>query len=245
MRTLIISDIHGNHVALEAVLAAARPFDNVICLGDLVGYGPDPNECVETVRHLDSLVCLAGNHDLGATGRIDTSVFSSGAASALAWTSHELVSGSRDFLNNLASTAQLDGMFLAHASPRDPVWEYLEYPRQAVDNFQLFDDSVCFVGHTHVPRIFEKSAADGSRGNAREVSAVGSLDLRDGTRRIINPGSVGQPRDGNPLASYGILDTETGTYSLQRVEYEIAETQRRILRVGLPPSLASRLAHGM
>jgi len=195
MRTLIVSDIHGNLEALEAVLSDAADFEAAICLGDIVGYGAQPNECIAAVRALPNLVCLAGNHDLGATGRIDAALFSSGAGRALAWTRHALRPDNTDFLNQLQPSTDLPAIALAHASRRDPVWEYLETIQQAAANFGLFDQEVCLVGHTHVPRTFELGGTRTASNKVSERVEYAQLDLFDGTRRIVNPGSVGQPRD--------------------------------------------------
>jgi diadenosine tetraphosphatase ApaH/serine/threonine PP2A family protein phosphatase len=245
LRALLISDIHGNLEALNAVLADAGSYDAAICLGDIVGYGAQPNECVATVRGLENLTCLAGNHDLGATGRIDVSQFSSGAARALMWTRHALRPECTKYLMQLQPTGSAPNIALAHASPRDPVWEYLEYAQQAAANFLLFEEKVCFVGHTHVPRTFEEIGDPAGRDTARERPNARQLDVFDGLRRIVNPGSVGQPRDGDPRAAYALLDTETGSYTAARVTYDVEKPQKLILAAGLPSSLASRLSLGM
>ena len=190
-------------------------------------------------------MCLAGNHDLGATGRIDAALFSAGAGRALAWTKHALRPDNMDFLNQLQPTGSVPRIALAHASLRDPVWEYLETVRQAAANFELFEEEVCLVGHTHVPRVFEVGVAGVHRNTVSERDEFEAIDLFDGARRIVNPGSVGQPRDGDPRAAYGVVDIESGTFSARRVPYDVKKTQDAILAAGLPSSLASRLALGM
>lgn len=245
MRTLIVSDIHGNLPALSAVLADVGSFDAAICLGDIVGYGAQPNECVDAIRALPQLICLAGNHDLGATGRIDARLFSAGAGRALAWTKHALRPEHLEFLTNLEPTGSTSTVALAHASPRDPVWEYLEYAQQAEANFSLFAEEVCLVGHTHVPRTFEQEVRQLGRPSIRERSGPPEFEVFDGVRRIINPGSVGQPRDGDPRAAYAVVDPETGAFSAKRVLYDVPLAQAAILAAGLPSSLASRLSLGM
>jgi predicted phosphodiesterase len=245
MRTLVVSDIHGNLEALNAVLTDAGNFEAVICLGDIVGYGAQPNECIEAVHVLPNLVCLAGNHDLGATGSIDAALFSAGAGRALAWTKHALRPGNMEYLKGLRPTGSMSRIALAHASPRDPVWEYLETVRQAGANFELFAQGVCFVGHTHVPRVFEVGMDGPTRNSVSERVEFESVDLFDGARRIVNPGSVGQPRDGDARAAYAVLDSETGSFTARRVPYDISKAQQLILAAGLPSSLASRLALGM
>jgi predicted phosphodiesterase len=245
VRTLIVSDIHGNLEALNTVLENAGSFDRVICLGDIVGYGPQPNECIATVRGLPGLTCLAGNHDLGATGRIEIGLFSSGAARALLWTRQALRPDAMDYLMQLDPTGAAPNIALAHASPRDPVWEYLEYPQQAAANFGLFEQQACLVGHTHVPHIFEEVVDDSGRRMVQERTDVAEPDLLDGVRRILNPGSVGQPRDGDPRAAYALLNTGNSSFTLKRVAYDVQKAQGLILAAGLPSSLASRLSVGM
>jgi diadenosine tetraphosphatase ApaH/serine/threonine PP2A family protein phosphatase len=245
VRTLIVSDIHGNLEALNAVLEDAGSFDAAMCLGDIVGYGAQPNECVATVRDLPKLICLAGNHDLGATGRIDAGLFSSGAGRALMWTRHALRPDSSEFLMQLEPTGIAPNMALVHASPRDPVWEYLEYAQQAAANFVLFEQPACFVGHTHVPRTFEEAVDRSGHGTVRARANMEQIDLFDGIRRIVNPGSVGQPRDGDPRAAYAVVDTESGSFTTRRVAYNVVKAQELILAAGLPSSLASRLSLGM
>jgi predicted phosphodiesterase len=245
MQTLIVSDIHGNLEALNAVLTDAGSFEAVICLGDIVGYGAQPNECIAAIQALPNLTCLAGNHDLGATGRIDAALFSAGAGRALAWTRHALRPDNTEYLNRLQPVGDLSAIALAHASPRDPVWEYLESAPQAAANFELFHQAACLVGHTHVPRTFELSIDASRRATVSERVEYERLDLSDGTRRIVNPGSVGQPRDGDPRAAYALLDTVGGEYTSWRVSYDVTKAQELILAAGLPPSLASRLALGM
>jgi diadenosine tetraphosphatase ApaH/serine/threonine PP2A family protein phosphatase len=245
MRTLVVSDIHGNLEALKAVLADAGSFEAAICLGDIVGYGAQPNECIEAIQRLPRLVCLAGNHDLGATGRIDAALFSAGAGRALAWTKHALRPDNSEYLKGLRPTGIMPRIALSHASPRDPVWEYLETVQQATANFKLFEQEACFVGHTHVPRVFEVGADGPRRSSVSERVELESIELFDGARRIVNPGSVGQPRDGDPRAAYAVLDTETGSFTARRVPYDVSRAQELILAAGLPTSLASRLALGM
>lgn len=245
MRTVILSDIHGNLEALNAVLADAEPFDAAICLGDIVGYGAQPNECIAAVRALPQLICLAGNHDLGAVGRENPALFSSGAGRALTWTRHALLPACEQYLIGLESIGEAPNLALAHATPRDPVWEYLETSRQAAENFKRFEQEVCLVGHTHVPRTFEEQRDRRGRVGVYEVDDMSRLDLYDGIRRMVNPGSVGQPRDGDPRAAYALFDTDSGLFTSHRVRYQIERAQHLILAAGLPPSLASRLAYGM
>ncbi|HEX6508088.1 MAG TPA: metallophosphoesterase family protein [Chloroflexota bacterium] len=246
MRTLIISDIHGNLEALQSVLGSTDGIDSVVCLGDIVGYGPSPNECVETVKNLEPAACLAGNHDLGATATIDISLFSSAAARALVWTRSVLKPENLAYLETLKPTGMWEGAALAHGSPRDPVWEYLESPQQAAASLELIQSDACFVGHTHVPRVFEQGEEpETPRVRAFAPAHEDAVPLSDGTRRILNPGSVGQPRDGDPRAAYAVVDDSEGVSTFLRVSYAFDVTQRKIIEAGLPSSLASRLSVGM
>jgi predicted phosphodiesterase len=242
MRILVISDIHANLEALEAVLAAAEPFDRVWCLGDLVGYGPDPNACVERVRDLRRYQCLAGNHDWAALGQLDLSDFNTEARLAALWTGQQLTADNRAFL--VARPTWIgpleDRYTLVHGSPRHPIWEYILDEGTAAANFDQFESQVCFVGHTHVPVIYVET-----KGKARTQRPV--LDERmplGEERMIINPGSVGQPRDGDPRASFLILDIERGQITYQRVEYAIEQTQAKMVKAGLPPRIIARLSYG-
>lgn len=244
MRYLVISDIHANLEGLEAVLADAPPYDAVLCLGDLVGYGPNPNECVERVRALPNLTSLVGNHDLAALDQLDLSAFNPYARYSAEWTMRQLDADVRSYLLSLDPKRGSDGVFLAHASPRDPVWEYMEVGEQGPPNFRLFDEPFCMVGHTHVPRTFYEK--DGNRPSTVELPEPGAgLDLQDGVRKIVNPGSVGQPRDGDPRAAYAMWDSENGAFTYCRVAYPYTITQGKIESNGLPAVLAQRLAHGM
>jgi len=241
MRVLIISDIHGNLTALDTVLEDAKAdYDTVWCLGDLVGYGPDPNECVERVRALPNLVCLVGNHDKAAIGGIDINAFNIDARMAIAWTQRALTEETRDYLNNLPEREIHGHYTLVHASPRQPVWEYILDRHTAEQNFAYFNTMFCLVGHTHIPVRY--IAMDGDvvdmRPNYDELLELGP------ERLIINPGSVGQPRDSNPDSSYAILDFEKQVWEYRRVPYDVLETQRRMTEQGLPSRLIARLQRG-
>jgi diadenosine tetraphosphatase ApaH/serine/threonine PP2A family protein phosphatase len=238
---LIISDIHANLAALEAVLADAPDFDKIWCLGDLVGYGPNPNECVERVQDF-SHISLAGNHDLAALGRLDIRSFNTDAREANTWTQSELTPAVREYLSGLPDHAEQNGFHMAHASPREPVWEYILDANLAYPNFAHFSTSVCLVGHTHVPLIFE---LDEQRKRCETLIPPFPGPLPLGPRRmIINPGSVGQPRDGDPRASYAILDAENMTWEFRRVTYPVEITQERMRARDLPRRLIDRLEMG-
>ncbi|MGC9358288.1 MAG: metallophosphoesterase family protein [Anaerolineae bacterium] len=244
MRCLIVSDIHGNFPALQAVLIDAPIFDTIWCLGDIVGYGPDPNRCVDRLREF-SHVCVAGNHDWGAIGRTDLYVFNRDARQALLWTRDRLLSDNWDFLAQLSTTLPVEGgYFLAHGSPREPIWEYLLDAKSAKENFISNNFQIAFVGHTHIPTIFEwLSENDGDGVRVRSPNWEEPLDLRD-RRLILNPGSVGQPRDGDPRAAFGYLDTEAQTFTFYRTPYPVEITQERMRARGLPHRLSDRLALG-
>lgn len=241
MRYLIISDIHANLTALEAVLADAGEFDKVWCLGDIVGYGPDPNECVELLRR-HQLTCLAGNHDWAAVDKLDLASFNSDARAAAAWTQGVLSEEAFAYLSSLPSLLEEERFTLAHGSPRQPVWEYILDPRVASLNFQHFGTQYCLVGHTHTAVTFVQ-ATEGS-GSQVHFPLYDRAWPLDGDRMIINPGSVGQPRDSDPRASYAILDADALTWEQRRVEYAIEETQGRMREHGLPHRLIARLQYG-
>ena len=246
MRYLVLTDIHANLEALEAVLTDAGEYDAVLCLGDLVGYGPNPNECVDRVRELPGLVCLAGNHDWAALGKIDLASFNSEARKAAEWTSERLRDDVRSYLNELLPKLETEEYALAHGSPRDPIWEYLVVEQQGPPNFEEFNGPFCFVGHTHVPRTFvETKNGDSVQVEVEMPEAGDELNLGDGERRIVNPGGVGQPRNGDPRAAYGIWDTDTGVFTFRRVPYDVPTTQKKIQEAGLPGVLATRLRLGI
>ena len=243
MRYLVIADIHSNLEAFEAVLEDAQNhggFGHTWCIGDVVGYGPDPEACIKLLRQLDP-VCVCGNHDSAAVGKIDTGDFSSEAAKANRWTATRLSVEDRKFLSVLPDLLVEDGFTIVHGSPRQPAWEYITHTITAEDNFRRFDTRFCIVGHTHVPYLFTN--------NGFEVS--GSV-LRDGDmlvlgdmRLILNPGSVGQPRDRDPRASYVIFDDEEMVLHNYRVTYDVAVTQEKMEKAGLPDFLVSRIAWGI
>jgi len=242
MRILIISDIHANLTAFQSVLDDAKgQWDYVWCLGDVVGYGPDPNECVELLRTMPHL-CLAGNHDWAALGRLDIRTFNLDARKAVDWTRAALTPGNFAYLEALPTTFVIGQYTLAHGSPREPVWEYILEPQIAMLNFAHFETPYCLVGHTHQPVIYEQT----SDGTDTDVIMPAYRQRRplDGRRQIINPGSVGQPRDANPDAAYALLDDETNVWEHRRVGYDIAAVQRRMRKHEMPERLIARLEHG-
>ncbi|MFO7741751.1 MAG: metallophosphoesterase family protein [Anaerolineae bacterium] len=241
VQCLVISDIHANLAALEAVLDDTPEFDELWCLGDLVGYGPKPNECIDRVRSFPH-TSLAGNHDWAALGKLSLSSFNAIARIANEWTQQELTASSRSYLNRLSPSLELQGFTLAHGSPREPVWEYIMDAGTAHRNFEHFSTPFCLVGHTHVPVLFK---LDEESARAEVVLPPLPEPLGLGPERaIINPGSVGQPRDGDPRASYAILDTDEMTWEFRRVSYPIEITQERMRAKGLPQRLIDRLQVG-
>jgi diadenosine tetraphosphatase ApaH/serine/threonine PP2A family protein phosphatase len=237
-RYALLSDIHANVVALDAVLAALPQVDRIWVMGDTVGYGPDPSEVLWRLREKDALV-VAGNHDLAAATGEGFDMFNRYAAEAVkahrAWLSAE----ERDRLASLPLTVEADGFTLCHGSLRDPVWEYVVSTGQAAATLRLAKTRHCCNGHTHVPLVFALADGDVS---ARRFTEDEAVPLEG--RLLVNPGSVGQPRDDDPRAAYAILDTAARTVTLKRVAYDVAETQRRIRSRGLPSFLADRLAIG-
>jgi predicted phosphodiesterase len=241
MKTLLISDIHANLTALEAVLADAGSFDAAWCLGDLVGYGPDPNECVERVAALPNLQCVMGNHDAAALHRIEIDAFNPEARAALLWTQQRLSPVSAAFLAQRPEMITVDQITLAHGSPRQPVWEYLLDTRTATINFDYFDTLYCFVGHTHLPVIYY--LPDDQR-MAHLIVPENTTQVTLAPRAIINPGSVGQPRDRDPRAAYALLDMDDYTWEWHRVAYDIPSVQERMRAAGLPERHIVRLSAG-
>lgn len=241
MRILVISDIHANFTALEAVIAANAMVDAVWCLGDLVGYGPDPNECVERVQSLPNLTCLLGNHDAAVIGAMDLAKFNHDAAASIQWTKSTLTPSNLDYLRSL-SEKQTNSLFtLVHASPQNPVWEYVLDSYTAMLNFACFESQIALVGHTHLPLAFSEQGV--SKQVKRDLLRAGE-QIKLNTRKILNPGSVGQPRDNDPRASFAILDPEHMTWRIRRVQYDVTPVQDRILAAGLPEKHAQRLAEG-
>jgi diadenosine tetraphosphatase ApaH/serine/threonine PP2A family protein phosphatase len=245
MRAAVITDIHANRPALEAVLDAIGKTDvaEVWCLGDVVGYGAEPDRCAEIAgERCDA--CLVGNHDLAATGDLDVSAFSSAAATAVTWTQENWQQSTAEFLKGLEPSGEREGIGLYHASPRDPVWEYVLSIEQATDCLQVQDQRVSLIGHSHVA-LFFSGPDEGENKDVRGVQALNGadLDLEKG-RWLINPGSVGQPRDGDPRAAWLELDTGKWTARYHRVGYDIDEAAKAIEEAGLPKQLGDRLYVG-
>jgi predicted phosphodiesterase len=242
LRTLIVSDVHSNLEALEAVLAHAAGhggFDRIWCLGDLVGYGPDPSACLERMRGFE-LVAVAGNHDYAAAGVIDASDFNGAAYAAIRWTAGQLDTDEKNFLAGLPTVSRQPPFTLVHGSLRDPIVEYLLHPSQALATFELLTTPYCLVGHSHYPFVCRDNAGLPLFLPLTEGERV----TLDAERCIFNPGSVGQPRDHDPRSSYALFDDHGPAVEHHRVEYDIAATQGKMRCVGLPHYLVDRLEYG-
>jgi predicted phosphodiesterase len=246
LRVAVISDVHSNLPALEAALAdlGREDPDEVWCLGDIVGYGADPDACTALVSEVVER-CLAGNHDLVVRGDIDIGYFAMSAGAAARWTVKVINDQTREFLRPLVPLGEKESIGLYHASPRDPVWEYVLSVRQAADCLQAQRQRIALIGHSHVACYFNRP-----NGDARAEETVGDvappgtvLEMAEG-RWLVNPGSIGQPRDGDPRAAWLMLDTEAWTATYHRVEYPIETAAKSIVDAGLPRQLADRLFSG-
>jgi len=240
MRVAVVSDVHSNLPALNAVLGSLAPYDELWVLGDSVGYGPQPDEVIDRLRSEGALAVL-GNHDAAALGKIDVDAFNSDARTAIEWTAERLGAAGRAWLGDLPERTSREDFTLSHGSPREPLWEYLFSMPVARRNFAAFDTTHCMVGHTHVPLVFRE---DDGRIETLAPSAGSQLHL-DARRTILNPGGVGQPRDGDPRACGMRLDTETQVVEWFRVAYPIEETQALMREAGLPDRLTRRLSIGL
>lgn len=240
MRYGIISDIHGNLPALESVLAAlkSQKIDFYLCLGDVVGYGASPEECVMSVEQ-NAQVCLSGNHEWAVLNKLDTAVFNDDAREAVDWTRTRLSAQAKERIAQWPLTYKNDELMAVHGTLQNPEqFMYLMYTGQARDFFALMDRPICFVGHTHVPVVISESHG--------QVAALpsGEYEIDPQNRYIVNVGSVGQPRDGNPLPAFCVYDSQTKHVGIHRVAYDIAQAQRQIDEAGLPGFLSRRLALG-
>ncbi|MEX2425418.1 MAG: metallophosphoesterase family protein [Thermomicrobiaceae bacterium] len=245
MKILVLSDVHANLVALESVLKATKDieFDDIWSLGDIVGYGPRPCECVDLVREIAPNVSIIGNHDWAAIGRLDLDDFNPVAKYASYWTTMKLSNSHLQYLESLPNRMIEDDWTVVHGSPQHPVWEYVYNARIAAINFGFYDTRICFIGHTHIQLYITEGLA---------TSNIQPKQPRDGEvidvsaeRIMVNPGSVGQPRDGDPRAGCAIFDTEQMTVTFRRVPYDVKQTQEQLRKEGLPESLITRLAMGV
>jgi predicted phosphodiesterase len=254
MRYAIIADIHANLAALTAVLKdidEKSDIDEIWCLGDIVGYGPEPTECIRLIQERN-IVSISGNHDLGVTGQLEMEFFNPAAAAACRWTAEKLNPVDIRYLADLPKTLKKGQFTLAHGSPREPSTEYILTTAIAERNFEHFDTQYCLVGHTHVPVAYKQEAAAAMPEVIPVVTAVvtavnlvpeiGFIMIEH--RIIINPGAVGQPRDGDPRASYGIYDSEGQIFHLHRIQYDVRTTQDKMVASGLPIQLVVRLEEG-
>ena len=240
MRIAVLSDIHSNIVALDAVLAAAGTVDAIWQLGDIVGYGPEPDAVVARLRDIGA-IGVRGNHDAAACGGSEIDWFNPDARRAMEWTRAAIGAESVAWLRALPDRLSVSGADLVHGSPREPLWEYVTSVPLARANLALLEQPIGLHGHTHVPVAFVE---DDGRIDVVEPHDGSTLALR-GRRALLNPGSVGQPRDGDPRAAYAVLDPEAGSISWHRVPYDIAAVQAAMREAGLPPSLAARLSFGL
>ena len=240
MRYLIIADIHSNLEAFTAVLRAAKgegEITEIWCLGDIIGYGPDPRSCLHLLREHPH-ICVAGNHDMAAIGKIDTSDFNVAAALATNWTSQHLSNEDIQYLASLPIIREVGNFTLVHGSPRGPLWEYVLSPLEAEGGLPYFHTKYCLIGHSHVPTLFM------FEGNHCYQTMLPSTLLLGKNRFMLNPGGVGQPRDRDPKASFVIYDSVSNSIMYYRVRYDISTTQEKMIRSGLPRSLANRLSSG-
>jgi predicted phosphodiesterase len=242
MRVAICTDIHGNRHAFEAVIAAAEAdgAEELWCLGDLVGYGAEPDACV-ALADANCAICLAGNHDLAVAGVLSLEEFSRGAAIAARWTQETISDATREFLLSLSPQGSAEGIGLFHASPRDPIWEYVLSGLTAELCFDATDFRVSLIGHSHVALSFHRPEGEPASGTTRREGT--ELDLSTG-EWLVNPGSTGQPRDGDPRAAWLALDTDRKSAVYRRAEYDISGAQAAIRAARLPDSLAERLQYG-
>ncbi len=243
MRCLVVADVHSNLEALRAVIdhaEASGGFDRVWCLGDVVGYGPDPGPCIELLRSYPH-AAVAGNHDLAAIGELSTDTFNPVARIAAMWTRHRLTQDEQAYLRANPLRHVEGEVTLLHGTPREPVWEYflpwLMPPADTAECLRLFSTPLCLLGHSHLPFVCDEA------GGVSPLAA-GAVVQVDGARLIANPGSVGQPRDGDPRAAYAVYDTAAATLTHHRVPYDIERTQAKMASAGLPEPLATRLSFG-
>ena len=244
MRCAIIADIHSNLAAFAAVLVDVKQrggVEEIWCLGDIVGYGPDPHDCIELLRQTKH-ICVVGNHDLAAVGQIDTAEFNPDAVAASEWTAEQLNSQDVRYIKNLPRVINKDDFTIVHGSPREPIWEYVLSISGARENFAYFKSQFCLLAHTHVPAAFsyDEGGACSFRPFAPQKELVPAKE-----RLIINPGAVGQPRDGDPRASYAIYDSDKNRFWLYRVPYDITATQAKMVAKKLPMRLVAHLSHGV
>ncbi len=240
MRYAIISDVHSNLEALQAVLKGLKKegYDLLLCLGDIVGYGPNPNECCQLIRETEGVV-IVGNHDWAAVGKTGTEYFNTFARMAIRWTSRVLDETNRNWLSGLPLRWVEEDFLFVHSSPSEPsLWNYILSRQEACQEFRTFTERVCLIGHSHQPTVFIRQEDD------CQQDAFDGLKLRPNLKYIINVGSVGQPRDGDPRSAACIYDSKRDSLELQRFAYDVGKTQGKMAKVKLPVYLADRLSMG-
>lgn len=239
MKYAIISDIHANYDALESVLAdiEKEKVDQILCLGDIVGYGPQPKECIAKIQEL-GCITVAGNHDFAAIGKTNIEYFNIYAKEATLWTQKTLNDEEKEFLNNLPLVKHFDGFTIVHATLYAPeLFDYIQTSYDAYLSLQILEGQVCFLGHSHVPITFFQE-------EMISYTLSPEIKLTDGMKALVNVGSVGQPRDDNPKAAYAIYDTDQKMIWIKRVEYDVEKVGEKIRKAGLPEVLAERLKYG-
>ncbi len=243
MRIAVLSDVHANLAALEAVASDLPAVDQVWVLGDIVGYGPQPNEVIATLQAMGARSVL-GNHDGAAIGTVDANYFNPDARAAIEWTATVIDDNARAYIASLPEVRRDGEVTAVHGSPRDPIWEYITSTSIAAANLDSFDTRLCLFGHTHLPMVFR--SVDGAM--EPTIGLPGEQIRLGGVRALVNPGSVGQPRDGMPQAAYAILDVSERAgddgVEFRRVRYDVDRTQRSMRDLGLPARLAERLSYG-
>lgn len=241
----VFSDIHGNLHALIAMLNRFKKLgiENYIFCGDLVGYGPKPNECIEIIMELKNLHCVLGNHDSAVLGSADLGQFTSYAVSTIEYARNVLSDKSKNFLLQCRELKKEKTFTVVHGSPKDPLHEYLTSGEQFLENLKFFDTSICFTGHTHIAAFFKQKGARFPQN--KRLADGDTVAIERGCRYVLNPGAVGQPRDGNPFASCAVFDSEKNTYKISRIDYPYKKTQAEMQKLGFPNFLIERLEKGL
>lgn len=243
MRYFIFSDIHGNLEALTVVLNQIPQFhpDRVVCLGDVVGYGPNPNECVQRINQIANIQIM-GNHDHAVLGLTDVAYFNQFAKMAVLWTRQILSKENLEILRTFTFKEPESDILFVHSTPVNPErWDYIFNPLEGKYYLQHLQEHICFIGHSHQPLFFEKDVT--GQVMFHRNSAF-TFSMREGSKYIVNVGSVGQPRDGNPETSFGVYDSDSRTFEVHRLPYDIAATQKKMTELNLPSFLIDRLAYG-
>lgn len=244
MRYAIISDIHSNLEALESVLIylQSNPVDKIISCGDIIGYGPNPVQCINKLKMLNNFISVIGNHDAAVLGKTDISNFNNDAKEAIKINKNMLSKNELDYLNSLKTSLSIDNTLFVHGSPRDPINEYLFLFEKFIQMMSFFKEKICFIGHTHHPIIFEY---DINNNNGCFYQSIDIFELDNSKRYIINVGSVGQPRDNNPNSCVVFFDSKYMTISFKRLPYNIEKTQKKMAELNLPEKLIQRLSFGI